>query len=131
VPAPLLLIRREGMCAYWVVSMAFCVSAFYRSAALCFACLGFATASLASDNFSDVKIEIDAATLGKPRNDSSHTATDWIDLEAVAPKSPVTQTAGMFGIEKPIIEMPDGTMAKLHLGARAGALRAGISWNLD
>jgi hypothetical protein len=113
--------------------MAFGVGARFRigivaaAAGLC----GLTAVAEAADDFSTIKIEFDAAALGGAHEDTAMPATKWIDLETAPAKFQGSQMAGMIGFEKPILNMPDGSTATLNVGARGGALRAGITWNLD
>jgi glutaredoxin-related protein len=85
----------------------------------------------AADDFSNVKIEFDAVSLVRAHDDNATPAAKWIDLETASAKFQSSQSTGMIGFDKPILNMPDGSTATLNLGAHGGAIRAGITWNLD
>jgi hypothetical protein len=113
------------------MGMAFRVRAVVLLGVAAVAIFESAAPSLAADTFANVKIEFDAATLAGWHEDTATPAAKWIDLDSATALLPVSQNAGMIGFDKPILNMPDGSTATLNLGARAGAIRAGITWNLD
>lgn len=92
---------------------------------------GFTATSQAADTFSDIKIEFDANSLAKARQETADLSTHWLDLETISTQASAAHNSGMIGFDKPLFNMPDGSTATLNLGARAGTIRAGLTWNLD
>jgi hypothetical protein len=93
---------------------------------------GFANASHAAGGFGDITIEIDEPVWTTAHQQAAATvATNWIELETISARSSAAQNAGMLGFDKPVMTLPDGSTATLNLGARAGAIRAGITWNMN